>query len=82
MFWRPKRELTLQSYIHSLTIFCHDVELSMYLAKLFHVDIPIFNIHATPSPIISNFVPIWTATRDRHIHPRPHLHRESMLMSF
>ena len=64
MFWRPKRELTIQSNIHSITIFCHDVELSL----LFPVDIAI--------------VPIWTATRDRHIHPRPHLHRESMLMSF
>ena len=47
----PTHKLTLQGYIHSLIIFCHDRVLILYLANLFHIDINIFNIHPTPSPL-------------------------------
>ena len=55
--------------------------LSLYLAKLSLTDIHIFNIHPTPSPLTSNFVMIWTSTRDRHIHPRLRFHGEDISMS-
>ena len=58
-----------------LFFFCHDAVLSLCFAELVPVEIPIFNIYPTPSPIINNFVTIWTDTRDRHVHPRPHLGR-------
>lgn len=75
-------KLALQSYIHSQIIFCHDAVLNLYLAKLFLLDIHIFYVHHTPPPLTSNFVTIWTATRDPHIHPRLRLHSEDISMSF
>ena len=36
----------------------HDVVLSLYLAKLFLIDVYIFNIHPTPFPLTSSFVTI------------------------
>ena len=75
-------KLALQSCIHFQIIFCHDVVLNLYLAKLFLLDIHIFYVHHTPPPLTSNFVTIWTATRDPHIHPRLRLHSEDISMSF
>lgn len=69
------------TYILKL-FFCHDAVLNLYLAKLFLLDIHIFYVHHTPPPLTSNFVTIWTATRDPHIHPRLRLHSEDISMSF
>lgn len=56
--------------------------LNLYLAKPFLIDIRVFYVQHAPPPLNSNFVTTWTATRDRHIHPRLRLHSEDISMSF
>ena len=70
---RTVHKLALRGFVHPLISCSHDAALSLYLAKLFliDIDIHIFNIHPTLSYLISNLVTIWPVTRDRHTHPGP-----------